>query len=287
MSVKRNPASHTSRRSRLTQLRIMCCCLFALSSHCLGAQPPTKPESIGAGVTRAPAQNAGVGKVIAQPIDSAVVAQLQAPLTEGRKRVEAFFGKPFARSFDVEVFADRAAFDRYFQNRWKVPKTEAWMVAAGVADRFMILSPRVWKTQAVEHNPADAAHLQDLIAHELVHVYHGQRNSTGDFDGMDDLGWFVEGLAVYVSGQLGREHRGAAKDAIRAGKEPHQLANAWSGRYRYGVCGSLVEFVDQRWGRDVVWKLLSATKPEAALRLLGVTEAQFLKDWKNFVTTQP
>ncbi len=271
----------------MTQLRIMCFCLLALCSHCLGAQPPTKPESIGAGVTRAPAQNAGVGKVIAQPIDAAVVAQLQAPLTQGRKRAEAFFGKPFARSFDVEVFADRAAFDRYFQKRWKVPKTEAWMVAAGVADRFMILSPRVWKTQAVEHNPADAAHLRDLIAHELVHVYHGQRNPTGDFDGMDDLGWFVEGLAVYVSGQLDREHRGAAQEAIRAGKEPHQLANAWSGRYRYAVCGSMVEFVDRRWGRDVVWKLLAVTKPEAALRVLGVTEAEFLKDWHGFVTTQP
>jgi hypothetical protein len=30
-------------------------------------------------------------------------------------------------------------------------KTEAWMVASSVGDRMVILSPRVWKTQAVEH----------------------------------------------------------------------------------------------------------------------------------------
>src|SRR6516165_2607432 len=82
------------------------------------------------------------------------------------------------------------------------------MVASGVADRMVILSPRVWKTQAAEHDPADAEHLRDLIAHELVHVYHGQHNPRPDFDGMDDSGWFVEGLAVYVSGQLERSHRG-------------------------------------------------------------------------------
>jgi hypothetical protein len=271
----------------MSLFRNICCWLFALTSSCLAEQPATKPESLGVAVKGDLRQAAVVGKTIAQPIDDAVVAQLQAPLTQGRKRVEAFFGKPFSRPFDVEVFPDRAAFDRYFQKRWKAPKTEPWMVAAGVADRFMILSPRVWKTQAVEHSPADAAHLRDLIAHELVHVYHGQHNPTGDFDGMDDLGWFVEGLAVYVSGQLSREHRGAAKEAIRAGKEPRQLANAWSGRFRYAVCGSMVEFVDQRWGRDVVWKLLGVTKPEAALRILGVTETQFVKDWQRYVTTQP
>jgi Peptidase of plants and bacteria len=157
------------------------------------------------------------------------------------------------------------------------------MVAAGVADRLLILSPRVWKTEAVEHDPADAAHVREVVAHELVHVFHGQQNPIGDFEGMDDLGWFVEGLATYVSGQLSHEHRGAAAEAIQAGKGPVRLADAWSGRYRYGVCGSMVEFVDQRWGRETIANLLAVTKPEIALKLLGVTEAQFLEDWQKFV----
>jgi Peptidase of plants and bacteria len=161
------------------------------------------------------------------------------------------------------------------------------MVASGVADRMVILSPRVWKTQAAEHDPADAEHIRELIAHELVHVYHGQHNPRPDFDGMDDSGWFVEGLAVYVSGQLERSHRTAARDALKVGKAPTRLADAWSGRYRYGVSGSMVEFVDKRYGRDVVKRLLAVVSNEEALKLLNTTEGEFLEAWKGRVSAQP
>jgi hypothetical protein len=219
--------------------------------------------------------------------DRGVADSLKPYLRQGRLRVERFFGRPFQKAFVVEVFPDRAAFDEYFRKRWKGSKTEAWMVASGVADRLGILSPRVWKTQAAEHDPADAEHVRDLIAHELVHVYHGQHNPRPDFDGMDDCGWLVEGLAVYVSGQLEHAHRTAAPDALRAGKAPTRLAEAWSGRYRYGVCGSMVEFVDRRYGRDVVKKLLAVVSNEDSLQLLGTTEGKFLEAWKAHVSAQP
>src|SRR5262249_4104940 len=152
----------------------------------------------------------------------------------------------------VEVFPHREQFDAYFKKRWQVPRTERWMVASGVHDKLTVLSPRVWKAEAVEHDPKDETHFRELIAHELVHVYHGQLNPTGDFDGMDDLGWFVEGLAVYVSGQLENAHRDAASQALAKGQAPVSLAKAWGGRYRYGVCGSMVRFVDERWGRQML-----------------------------------
>jgi hypothetical protein len=211
---------------------------------------------------------------------------LEPYLRQGRQKVERFFGGPFKKAFAVEVLPHRAAFDEYFRKRWKVPKTAPWMVASGVADRLTVLSPRVWKTQAAEHDPADAGHVRDLVAHELVHVYHGQHNPRPDFDGMDDSGWLVEGLAVYVSGQLERSHRTAAADALKAGKAPARLADAWSGRYRYGVSGSMVEFVDRRYGRDVVKKLLGVVSNDEALRLLKTSEGEFLEAWKAWVRTQ-
>jgi hypothetical protein len=216
----------------------------------------------------------------AADIDREITPTLKAHVEAGRKTIETFFGKPFKQSFTVEVLPNRAAFDDYVQRRWKAPKTQKWMVASGVADRMVILSPRVWKTEAVEHNPADDKHIRDLVAHELVHVYHGQFNPRPDFDGMDDLGWFVEGLAVYVSGQLERSHRNAGRDAIAAGKAPTRLADAWSGRYRYGVSGSLVEFIDRRDGRKMIRKLLPAISNDEALKILGTTEAKFLDAWK-------
>jgi hypothetical protein len=208
-------------------------------------------------------------------------------LEQGEQKVEKFFGQPFQRPFEVEVVPDRAAFDAYFRTRWKVPKTAAWMVASGVADRLVILSPRVWKSQAAEHDPADAEHIRDLIAHEMVHVYHGQHNLRPDFEGMDDSGWLIEGLAVYVSGQLERSHRTAARDALKAGKAPTRLADAWSGRYRYGVSGSMVEYVDKRYGREVIKKLLAVGSNEEALKLLGLAEREFLEVWKARVVGKP
>jgi hypothetical protein len=129
-------------------------------------------------------------RIIYGELDKDIVVALRTHLQNGQKQVERFFGQPFKKAFDVEVFTDRAAFDKYFRDRWKVPKTEAWMVASGVADRLAILSPRVWKAEAVEHDPGDAEHIRELIAHELVHVFHGQHNPRPDFDGMDDCGWF-------------------------------------------------------------------------------------------------
>jgi hypothetical protein len=222
----------------------------------------------------------------AEGVAGEVVDGLRPHLDEGKRRVERFFGRPFPKAFEVEVVPTRAAFDEYFRKRWKVPKTEPWMVASGVADRLVMLSPAAWKAQAAEHDPGDAAHVRDLVAHELVHVYHGQHNPRPDFDGMDDVGWLVEGLAVYASGQLERSHRGAAADALKAGKAPARLADAWSGRYRYGVSGSLVEFIDRRHGRDVLKKLLAATSNEEALRILNTTEARLLEAWRADVASR-
>jgi hypothetical protein len=95
---------------------------------------------------------------------------LKTHIRRGQQQVERFFSQPLKRAFEVEVLPDRAAFDHYFHKRWKVAKTEAWMVASGVADRMVILSPRMRKAQAAEHDPADVEHLRELITHEWVHV---------------------------------------------------------------------------------------------------------------------
>jgi hypothetical protein len=216
--------------------------------------------------------------------DREQAAVLDSCLRSSQRRIEDFFGHPFEKSFNVEVFGDRSEFDAYFKQRWQLPKTEPWMVALGVADKLAILTPRVWRKQAVEHDPRDSTHFQELVAHELVHVYHGQHNPSGDFEGMDGLGWFVEGLAVYVSGQLEHGHKDAARNAIVKGKAPTQLAKAWSGTYRYGVSGSMVRFIDKRYGRSTLWQLLPETKPERLLEHLKLSEKDFLRAWRDFVS---
>lgn len=200
----------------------------------------------------------------------------------GRKRIEDWFGRPFPKPFSVQVLPGRADFDATFQKRWGVPKTECWMVGAGVADSLYLLSPSRWKIEGCDHS-GSPAEVREIVAHELVHVFHGQYAPSPEFDGMDDLGWFVEGLATLVSGQVDDERAGDASKALAEGKGPASLATAWSGRWRYGVAGSLARYVQARYGKETVDRLLRVGTNEAALKLLGTTEPAFLAAWREWV----
>jgi hypothetical protein len=253
------------------------CLLFAVSGSGLGT---IQQESGSLSPANPPKP---LWTISASKSDQNVTIVLDACLRAAQARVESFFGHPFKQSFHAEIFPSRSKFDEYFKQRWQLPKTERWMVALGVADKLAILTPRVWPTEATEHDPKDPTHIQELVAHELVHVYHGQHNPSRDFEGMDDLGWFVEGLAVYVSGQLEHGHQKDARKAISTGKAPRPLAKAWSGPYRYGVSGSMVQFIDNRYGRDMLWQLLPETKPERVLNRLKFSENDFLQAWRDCV----
>jgi hypothetical protein len=215
--------------------------------------------------------------------DSAVVPSVSVAVRNGMRTVETFFGARFPKTFYVRLFPDRANMDRWWRAAWHVPdlKTECWMVASGTGPELDVLSPRVWKTEACEHDPADSAHTARLLTHEIVHVYHGQHNPRPDFDGLDAIGWFPEGLATYVSGQLAHEHAGQAREAIESGKAPAQLEDGWSGKYRYAVSGSLVRYVDTKWGRKTVTRMMADTSEAGILTRLHTDESTLLRDWRQ------
>lgn len=217
-------------------------------------------------------------------VDADSRKRVETALVEGRRRVEDYFGAPFPKKFVVFVGARRAQFDAETARRWKMPPSERWMVGAGVADVLILLSPGAWKEEADDHDATSDRELGEIVAHELTHVYHAQRSPNPMFDGMDDMGWFIEGLAVLVSGQLEGHHAAVAKEAIATGRAPTSLAAAWSGRLRYGVCGSMAAYVDAHWGRAKVADLLSAASNASALDRLGVTEPAFLSGWQAWVT---
>src|SRR5213593_2069932 len=67
------------------------------------------------------------------PADSTALPLVRTAIEQGVRGVESFFGRPFARPFDVRVFPDRASMDRWWRAAWHVPDlhTECWMVASG------------------------------------------------------------------------------------------------------------------------------------------------------------
>lgn len=213
----------------------------------------------------------------------ATAEDLAPVVKSARTAVESFFGKPFAEPFAIDVFPHRKELDAALAKAFGMESTQCWMVAAGVADHLYLLAPAVWNEEACEHDGADPTHVAEIVTHELVHVFHGQNNPTRDFTGLDDIGWFCEGLATFASGQLARGHKNAAKDALAAGKGPVDLETAWSGRWRYGVCGSLVAFYDHKVGRAKLIEMLGAKTEAELLAPLELTEAEFLAAWREWL----
>ena len=246
----------------------MTCVLFLAGCASAFAQPPA--QFVLAGADADPSR-----------------AMVEADVAAARARIEQFFGEPFQQPVQINIAASRPAFDAALPAAWGLTPTQCWMVGVGVADRLELLAPSAWASDACEHNGADAQHVQDIVTHELTHAFHGQHNPTRDFTGMDDVGWFVEGLAVLVSGQMERQRGRSAADAIAANAAPAHLADAWSGRYRYGVAGSMVAYIDATYGRATIVALLSATTQQQILERLNVSEDEFLTRWRAWVLSQP
>lgn len=205
--------------------------------------------------------------------------------TAGIKTTEDFFGTKFKSGFSVYVHPDRNSLDAQWQKDWQMPtfKSECWMVASGVGPKLDLLSPRIWKEQACDHNPLDTIATQQVIAHEVVHVFHGQHNASPDFSTAEGIDWFVEGLATYASGQLTAKSLNEIKNALKEGTLPTTLDKFWTGKWRYGLSGSMVLYIDKTFGREKLKSLLPLATKAEVLKTLGVGEEKMLSDWKKFI----
>jgi hypothetical protein len=222
-------------------------------------------------------------RITAPGVEPAGVADVRADLAWAEAQIAERLGR-FPDTAAVAIYPDRDSFSAALREAWGIPETACWMVGAADDHNLYLLSPGVWGEEACEHDPADGEHRRLLITHEAVHVYHGQVNPSEDIGLLEEIGWFVEGLATWASGQLETRHAGRAAEALSLGEGPERLADAWSGPYRYGVAGSLVAYIDDRWGRDTLRAALEVTTESELLALLGTTEAGLLADWARWVT---
>jgi hypothetical protein len=205
------------------------------------------------------------------------------------KRIAAYFGFPYPRRFTVRLFEDRASLTAYWRSAWSEPslQPQCWMVASGTASALALLSPTAWAKEACDHDPADSHATERLIAHELVHVYHGQVNPNPEFDGLEEMGWFVEGLAVSVSGQLDADRLERARRAVAQGKGPMRLTEAWSGPDRYGIAGSLVAWLEETRGRNTLLRMMRCGSNAEILAVAGCGEEELLDSWRRWLLNAP
>ena len=96
----------------------------------------------------------------------------------------------------------------------------------------------------------------------------------------------TEGIAVYVSGQLGPPEIHDVQTALEALTVPGSLngiATSASIQRRYNMMGSLVMYIDRKYGREKLEAVLRFDSQKQILSGLGVTEMQFLDGWKQFM----
>lgn len=206
-------------------------------------------------------------------------------IDEGIKSVESFFNSPFQKPFEIVIHPDRSSLDAAWQKQFNLPefKSECWMVASGDAFKLDMISPMLWETESCEHHFTDMEKTQKLITHELVHVFHGQWNKSPDFSETSGMDWFVEGMAAYVSGQCDEGRMSQVRTALEQHKLPEELANFWTGQFKYGLSGSMIMYLDTIYGKQRLLDLLKINCLKDLLAELDTTESVILFGWTQFM----
>lgn len=203
----------------------------------------------------------------------------------GKKSVASFFQNSYSNTFSIYIHPNRASLDSTWQKDWNMPdfKSQCWMVASGISDKLDIISPKLWDSIACEHRYSNTSKTQNLITHELVHVFHGQLCASPDFSNVTGIDWFLEGMATYASGQCDSNRVSEVKKAILDKNIPETLDTFWSGNLRYGLSGTVVMYLDSKYGREKLTRLLRYNNISEILNSLETTESEIINEWKNYM----
>jgi hypothetical protein len=265
---------------RDVHLRVWCVCLGVAVATC--GRSPTSPGS-----TEVHAEQHTGYALEYIGADRAVAESLVPMIDRGRQTAEQFFGTTYSATFVVKILHDRDALNVRWRVAFQQPglQTRCWEIAGGWATEFDILSPAVWNSQACGHDGTNANHVANVVAHELVHVLHGQRNPSF-FSIAASTPWILEGLAAYASGQWAVEYASSARSALSGGFAPTTFAEIWTSSANYALAGSVFAYIHPRFGTDAVRGLLTVGSEGALLTSLSTDATTLLQDWRAWVLAQ-
>jgi hypothetical protein len=129
----------------------------------------------------------------------------------------------------------------------------------------------------------DTAELRTgAVARELVHALHiqQQRAQRPAETLFATTRWVIEGLAVYVSGQLDREFAPQERSRLGTAPLPRTFLGLYADSAFLGLAISLLGFIDAAHGRSTLRALVSARSDAEALAALATTEDALLGAWR-------
>jgi len=268
--------------SRVSVVSILWTAGVAMASTALACQrAPVAPP------TEAPWRSTASGDFTVEFVDadSLPATTVLADAIRARRSIEGFFGEPMDRGYHVRLFSDGASLNAYWRTMWNQPslQRECWMVAAAGTEEIQLLSPRVWSRDACGHDGADSDHLDKIVHHEAIHVHHRRVNGSPSFVSQTTMWWFVEGVAVYASGQLTEAELANIRTRVRSGYSPTSLQEILNGPLGYSGAGSVVRYLDEQRGRATLRSLLRDTTVTALLQHVGLGEAELIAAWSAWL----
>jgi Tol biopolymer transport system component len=153
-------------------------------------------------------------------------------------------------------------------------------------------------TDAYKHRnvlpfPGDYADFEHVLTHEMTHQFQydiwarGRAGNIGALVSINPPGWFVEGMAEYLS--IGPNDPNTAmwlRDAALEGKLPtieQMTYDPYIFPYRYGH--ALLAYIGERWGDEAVGALLKGTLSGgldgSIRRTLGMNSEQLSEEWHD------
>lgn len=259
-------------------MRLSILCSALILAPTAGCQPPTSstPADEWRTVT------VGGLSIRAVRADSGLVPFVREAIRNGETLATTFFTAAPLSPFSISIYPDRTSLTDRWRVAWQFPtfQPECWLIAAAWATELDVLSPRVWNRDACGHDAGNLTHIRNVLAHEVVHVLHGQLGQHANLSSLLNAQWFTEGLAVYISGMLDVDYAGAVQARLDAGFAPRTLADVWDDRANYPLSGAIVRYIDRRYGRTALRDLLTARSTTTILTRLGVGEAELLTAWR-------
>ena len=155
-------------------------------------------------------------------------------------------------------------------------------------------------TDAYKHRnvlpfPGSYADFEHVLTHEMVHQFQydiwarGRAGNIGALVAINPPGWFVEGMAEYLS--IGPSDPNTAmwlRDAALEGKLPtieQMTFDPYIFPYRYGH--ALLAYIGERWGDEAVGALLKGTLSGgldgSIRRTLGMNSEQLSEEWHDAI----
>lgn len=155
-------------------------------------------------------------------------------------------------------------------------------------------------TDAYKHRnvlpfPGSYAEFEHVLTHEMTHQFQydvwarGRAGNVGALVAINPPGWFVEGMAEYLSiGPVDPNTAMWVRDAALDGKLPtieQMTYDPYIFPYRYGH--ALLAYIGERWGDEAVGVLLKGTLAGglegSVRRTLGMNTEQLSEEWHDAV----